>query len=157
MTNVVPFVPLAATKERALLSLLAEAADEGAPCPTNYVLGMQVAAESHVPDLFASLERRGAIVVERAGNRRRVMIRASRRWTDWTPVNRAGATARQNEVKNDEGGRLSEAEIIARRAPNREPCPRCQVRADIHDTHGCGQPMPAFGLTGSGSMGLAYD
>lgn len=156
MTSAFPFVPLAATKERALLSLLAKAADERVPCPTNYALGMEVAAESHIPDLLASLEKRGAIVVERTGNRRRVMIAASRRWTDWTAVNRAGANARKSEVRGDDGGRLTEAEILARRGPNREPCPRCQVRADAHAQHGCGRPLPAWGLSGIGSMGLAH-
>jgi len=161
MINVLPIEPALLAKgvreERVLTALIA-AAERDAPCPTNNELADLAGCQaSDVSEVISRLARRGAIRIGRRHAFRRVWIVRTALATDWSvPWKRMAGVPKVEGVKNDEGGRLTEAEILARRGPNREPCPRCQVRADIHDAHGCGRPMPAWGLSGIGSMGLAH-
>lgn len=69
-----------------VLAALSEAAEQGAPCPTNEELGVSLGIVcSCVPHVVARLQKAGRIVIERGGNRRRITIVATGKQTAMSP------------------------------------------------------------------------
>ena len=144
-----PDLPARARRAQQVLEIMRAAAAASAPCPSNNALADRVGCQAHDASTALSiLEAHGLVVVRRAHRSRRVTIVATGQSTLWSlsATQARSAAARAARVTDDDGVRLSEAAIAARRV-DREPCPRCGVRADVHVGGGCGRALPAFGLS----------
>lgn len=108
-------------REQALLSLITDAIDRGAPAPSNPmicdVLGFKSIGSAS--DAVRALERKGLIQVERADNSR--VIRLS----DRTTAPSAQAAYLRTNAHLDTITRV-----------NRAPCFWCGVRSDVGCKHG---------------------
>lgn len=128
-------------RERRVLAALRRAAEAGEPCPSNLELEVEVGVQAgRIALMLDGLIARRLIAVERSRRgMRRVTILAAAPSTELrTGTMRTGWTrqARADPLRTiEEGPRLSDGEIAARRI-DREPCPRCGVRADIGCRHG---------------------
>lgn len=96
---------------------LREIAREGRVMPSNHTLRAELRwGGSTVAELLGRLERRKVVSIERVGRERVVRFLDTGDSTA-LPVN---------------------AENVPLRAVDRDPCARCAVRRDRHDTMGCG-------------------
>lgn len=104
------------------------AAEDDMPCPTNLDLNRIGGGGSRFGCLTIDwLQKRGRIEVENHGNRRRIKITATGKRTAF---DRSGP---------------AEVRVFDSLPPrvNRDPCPRCGVRADI----GCGHTQAPIGMS----------
>jgi hypothetical protein len=81
---------------RTMLDLLTKAAEDGAPCPSNFALmdALNLASPDGVRKNLALLRQAGLIAVDSEGQRRRITLRETGARTDWSRTSgqaRAGA------------------------------------------------------------------
>lgn len=141
-----------AVRYRSVLAALTAAAAAGAPCPGNAQLVTWQGHDSDASNVLKQLARLGLIRIQRRARQRRVQIVASGRWTGWTVARGERAPRRRtNAARDGEAGRLTAAEIAARRV-ERDACPRCAVRREV----GCAHRPALRGLTSVGPLGLNH-
>lgn len=149
-------------RQRLAMLMILQAADQGAPCPSNAEIADQLdmARKADVVDVIRTLERRGLITVERfSKSRRRVTIVGTGKQTAHTggekphwrlrPVaEEVAAEARAAGIRRAVAGMNANVsnplplndrpQVAAPRGGeivDRDPCPRCGVRRDIGCRH----------------------
>jgi predicted transcriptional regulator len=94
-----------------MLDLLIEAAEEGAPCPSNFALmdALNLASPDGVRKNLALLRQAGLIAVESEGQRRRITLLETGARTDWS---RASGHARAGAAYAEGWGNGSDAILL---------------------------------------------
>lgn len=120
---------------RELLALLTECADKGAPFPRNDDIceRLLIIGAGNPYEYIRHLEQNGLIRVERKGYIRRATIVSTGRRTDWSPP-LAKKRQRSGFVHHVNAEAFSD-DALARLRVERDPCPRCGVRADVGCSH----------------------
>lgn len=115
-------------RQRKAFELIAQAAREKRPCPTNWNiarhLNMRNAAAGCA--VYHELVKKGCITTERLGNGRvTTIVSTGDKTTPMLSPNRTGLAAEETVKK------------LAIRAEKRDPCFACGVPLDRHEASGC--------------------
>lgn len=132
--------------EKALLSILELAAENGARCPSNTdisrVLGLDNFA--HVSELLNRMKRKGVIAVRTTSNRRIVTILASGKSTATPPPAKerrksaSGCVSMRKRVVPAVHSGFEAVKMAGAPAPEkRDPCFKCGVPYNRHADAGC--------------------
>lgn len=142
-----------AERERIVFAALEQAANNNLPCPSNADLAELIGAVSNTGGVnaVAALERKGLIQVQRFAIARVVTIVATGKKTLYSGSNNPHwrlpghlPPARPDSRKRREKPVVAVTEVLPP-IVNRDPCPRCGIRADIGCAHNASRiTMGAF-------------